>query len=205
MRKLIARTILAILAVVAVSSTASASSIAIGYFTWVVQYNLAGAPVSGKFEVVNQTGANVQQPDFPVTTQLLFNSLNIAIDGGSSNIAQGSMSSPDGGLSFDSASLALPGSQPHMAVLTGQVSPLNIIINGTPWLLTSPNIFTLDPFGGIDGQLGDGQTAIPDLDLEIIYVNGEPVSGQVPEPASMFLLGSGAVGLLARRRRARKA
>lgn len=205
MRKLITRSVLALLTLVVFSSAASAAPIAIGTFSFVVdEYDLQGLPTDGHFSILNLTGPGSLPPDFPVATQLLFDSLNIAVDGGAggggSDISQASMA--QFGFSFDSPSLDLTASWPVSAVLTGNVSPLLVTLDGgQQWLIGGAGAL----FTGPGGQLGDGINPIDEFALpEIIYVNAERVA-QVPEPALTLLFGSGAVGLLARRRRSRKA
>ena len=205
MRKLIARSVLALLTVVVFSSAAAASPIAIGTFSFVVdQYDAQGVPLEGHFSILNLSGAGFLPPDFPVATQLVFDSLNVAVDGGSggggSDIAQASMSSF--GFSFDSAAIDLTTSWPMSAALTGNVTPLLVTLaGGGQWQINGGGAIFTGPLG----QLGDGATPIDEFALpEIIYVDAEQVQ-QVPEPGLMFLFGSGAVGVLAMRRRSRTA
>src|SRR4026209_2698650 len=71
MRKLISCSVLALVAVLAGSSTASAAFIPIG----TVSFTVDGPEQPGRLILTNQTGDNVQDPDFPVEDFVSF--LNI--------------------------------------------------------------------------------------------------------------------------------
>jgi len=213
MRKLIARSVVALLALGVFSSAASAAPIAIGSFAFsVTTLGPQGAPTGGQFNILNLTGPLVFPPDFNVLTQLLFNTLDISVNGGTTHYLQAGMSTTDG-FSYDSPIIPLPGSWPMMATLSGFVTPLAITLDGgaqynvnnggaifTANGTLTPNGCSTEP----SGQLGSGTGPIPDGDCEVIYIDADRASNVVPEPATMFLLGSGVVGLVARRR-ARKA
>ncbi len=196
MRKLIARSVLAMLAVVAFSTSALALPIPIGQLHWVLSDDGSGA---GQFSIINQTGANSQAPDFPVLTQLLFGAdLNLAVsfnDATTADLTPADMTSPDGGLSWDTGFFG-PNVLPILAVLTGSVSPmLNVQLDGGGLWNIIGGIFT-DP-----AALGDGVNPIGDGDLAIIYVEAQRV---VPEPATLLIFATGIAGLVARRRTAAK-
>ena len=199
---------LLLLTVVAFSSVASASPVAVGAFSWIVtNYDANGAPIEAQFNILNLTGPGGSlPPDFPVATQLLFDSLNIALDGGAagggSDIPQASMFPGVFAFSYDSPVLDLTVEWPMSAVLTGNVSPLLVSLDGGgQWQIGNGGAIFTGPLG----QLGDGANPMDDLLLpEVIYVDAEQVP-QAPEPAMLLLFGSAAAGLIAQRRRARKA
>jgi hypothetical protein len=199
MRKLIARSLVAVLAVVAFSSTASAVPIPIGQLQW----NVTDPQVGGQFSVVNQTGAN-QQVDpscplcFPVRDQMTFNAdLLLAVDfddASHADLSQGTgLSLNADGISWDSGFYLRP--QPTLAILTGTVAPAVVQLDGIGWAglwNIAGGIFTVP--ASLSGA------PIEDLDTAIIYVNGERAGQAVPEPATFLLFGAGLIGIVARRR-----
>jgi len=181
------------LAVVAFSASALALPIPIGQLQWVLSDTGSGA---GQFSIINQTGANSQAPDFPALTQLLFAAdLKLAVtfsDASTADLSPADMTSPDGGLSWDTAFFG-PNVLPILASLTGSVSPvLNVQLDGGGLWNIIGGIFT-DP-----AALGDGANAISDGDLAIIYIEVERAN--VPEPATLLIFATGIAGLVARRR-----
>jgi len=186
MRKLLTAGILAIFAVVALASTASADIIYIGQ----LDYNQTdfGNFQAGQFTVTNQTGAN-QQPGFPVITQLLFNAdLALVVDGNPA-LTQGSgLSSNVDGISWDSDAFFVDS---FAATLSGTIDQLVI------------NVFGIGMMNVLDGgqiYLEGGSLSgspLANLDFTRIYINAAPV---VPEPATMLIFATGIAGLVARRR-----
>jgi hypothetical protein len=205
MRTVIKRTVMTVLAVLLLASQATAAPIAIGWLQWGVTYDVQGAPASGQFSIVNQTGANyLFDPSFPVVDQLLFNGdLTLTTEPGS---VAANLNLNSDGISYDSDPFLFP-LFPTQASLTGTVSPLQVLVDvdgGGPGGSALWNIL-----GGITDAagnlvvLGDGINPITDGDLAVLYVDAAPA--QVPEPSTMLLLGSGAIVLLVRRRRASRA
>ena len=206
MRKATTRTVLTVLAVLFLASKASAAPIAIGWLQWDAS--------TSQFSVVNQTGANwLGDPFYPVVSQLAFNAdLTLMVLPGNVNLTL----NPTIGDATSRDSVPFVGAVPTQATLTGTVSPgvMSLDVNGD-----------LNPNNGSDGPialwnilnggaivdvtgntvvLGTGQAPIGEFGFINLYVQGEPVQSAIPEPATLLLFGSGAMGLLARRRRSQK-
>jgi len=198
MEQIIKRGVLALVAILVMASAASASTLRIGTLSW--------DEIAGQFFVVNQTGPNyLGDPAFPVNTQLLFDGnsdLTLTVNGIALTLNP-NVGDPN---SFDSDPSATP---PLLAVLTGTVTPLQVMVDldgGGPnpaglWNLLNGQI--VDSAGQqvqLSGQpIAD--LAFINLFVEATPLEANPVDAEVPEPATMFLVGSGLAGLVARRRR----
>jgi len=206
MRKALTRGVLAVLAVLFLSSHASAAPIAVGWLQWLE----TEAGVEGQFSIVNQTGDNyLFDPAFPVVDQLTFGSLSLAVvPNGAATLTVDAID----GISYNSDPYDLvAGAYPTSATLTGIVNELQALVDLDPFDLNPGALWNIvgNSLTDINGNLivlgipGQYDPSDPP-DTVRLYVDAEPVE-VIPEPATMFLLGSGALGLLARRRRARKA
>jgi hypothetical protein len=195
MRKLVTRSVLAVVALLVMATSARADLIPIGTLDWLESEDTD----HGYFSIVNQTGVNTTD-DFPVATQLLFSALNLAVTNGDAsidNLSFADFTSPDGGLSYDTG-LYLG---PLLAELTGSVpagivtlsSGTNAAWNGQWNILTGVlvNGAGLSPIA-VDPTTGEF------LESVIIYVDAEKV---VPEPLSLGLFATGFAAVMIRRRR----
>jgi len=201
MRKVLARSVLTLVVLVGLSAAASAAPVAIGQLEWNAFDGV------GYFAVQNQTGLQ-SQPGFPVLDQLTFLdfSVDVTWDDTTPNsaLAMGAdfLDVLLDGYSWDTSLTPIgPTPYPVMAQLKGHVQT---------GLVDGFNILSADIFGpggvGLLATLGTGANRLRDLETVILYVDADPVGAAVPEPATMFLVGSGLAGLVAcRRRRAARA
>jgi hypothetical protein len=204
MRKALTRGVLAILAVLFLSSQASASPIAVGWLQWLE--TIPGE--EGQFSIVNQTGANFQlDPAFVVFDQLTFGNLDLDVVPNGQATLNAQFFDPN---SYDSDPYNLvTGPYPTSATLTGIVNELTAMVDLDGFGPNPPSLWNI-----VDNALTDinGDPIVLALPAQydpnnppapaLLYVDAEPVAAAIPEPATMFLLGSGVAGLVARRRRA---
>jgi hypothetical protein len=206
MRKVLATSLLFLVAVIGVASKASADLIPIGALQW--------NPEEGIFSIHNQTADNSFPPDLPVSTFVDFSGIVLTLDGttdltvgsGLTDVNAGDASLE--GYDFDSA-VILPGSFPHSATIGGAVVPGVVQISGGgKWFISGSFMLcvpeAVDPGSNDcgDQDLGAGAEAAL-AESGVIYVTARKVV-QVPEPVSMSLVGLGLAGVALRRRRASK-
>jgi len=204
MRKLISCSVLALVAVLAGSSTASAAFIPIG----TVSFTVDGPEQPGRLILTNQTGDNVQDPDFPVEDFVSF--LNIFLttlpaDELNPNDELTDTNFLGGNYEFSSADYAF-GTFPRSVLIGGSVANLVVSLTTGGNFQIGGNVFMCvvnAPPCTDNGGVGDDLvqpfgTVLQGGELGIIYVEGTPV----PEPVTLSLLGLGIAGAAIRRRRA---
>jgi hypothetical protein len=200
MRRLMTRTAFALCALLTFTNAASADQIPVGQIIYQISPDGIGGE-QGVFSIQNLTGG-VLTPDFPFVTQLVFENLLLDV-----TFCCEELPGPDSFIplfpnvnDFDSALIPLPanGPFPDFAVLTGNMAPA---LNVMDYLGNFWNIV-----GGIfhDPLDGSASTPLANGDFALIYVNADLVPqgpGEVPEPATLMLFGTGILGLIAARRR----
>lgn len=158
-------------------SAAQAAPIPLGDIQWDVT-----VPGSfGQFDIVNETGLNSSPPDFPVDTPVQFASLGLVVhfsDGTTESFGQSYFTLDPVSGSLDGSPIAIGGvsPQPTSAILTGQLTPTLIDVNGTPTTVDS-SFDTATILPSMPPNLSDGDFAI---------INAEPASVTVPAPPIGF-------------------
>jgi len=188
MRKTLKYVVL-LLAVMTVSVSVLASPIPLGFVT----YNLTD-PGFAEFNIINQTGPNstaFPDPTWPVSNSINLSSLSLLVTdsgGGTTTFGSGFFSLEPDGLSYAGPTVSSTNTY-VTATLTGTLSPTALTLNtgATVNVLSTFTATISDPSGLADG------------DYAIIYAT--PVGPTIPEPATLVMVGSGLLGILAARRR----
>ena len=180
-------------------SGAQAAPIPLGDIQWDV--TIPGS--FGEFDIVNLTGPNSSPPTLPVTTEVQFNNLSLVVhfsDGSTTTFGPSYFTLNADGESLDGSPIAIGGvsPQPIEAVLTGDLTPTTITVDGTPTAVDS-SFDTATILPSSPPNLSDGDFAI---------INAEPAEvgpPTVPEPNMTwtFLVGGFMALMLARRLRRR--
>jgi hypothetical protein len=158
-------------------SAAQAAPIPLGYISW----DVTNPGFSGEFDITNQTGVNSSSPTWPVSTTVLFNSLSLTVDfsdGSTQTFGPSYFTLASDGQSLNGNSIAIGGvsPQPTEAILTGDLAPTSVLVNGTPMTLDS-SFDTATILPSSPPNLSDGDFAI---------INAEPASVAVPAPPIGF-------------------
>src|SRR5271165_2025684 len=183
MRKILGH-LVPLLVVVLFSIAAVAAPVPLGY----ISYNLTD-PGFAQFFVLNQTGPNSSlfpDPTWPISTPLNLSSLSLTLTdmgGGTTTFGSGFFSLALDGLSFDGPIVGSTNTY-VMAVLTGTLSPTTFTLN---------NGSTFNALPTFSATITDS-IGLQDGDFAIIYAN--PVSSTTPEPATLFMVGTGLLGVL---------
>jgi len=180
---------------------ASANEIPIGY----ISYDVTGTNVA-QFDIVNQTGPNSSTlPDttFPVTTLVQLQSLGLTISfpSAASIVEPSSYFTLDAdGESQDGTPLSTATDPPSgidgatSATVTGSFSVTTFTLNDGTTVTVDPTFSaTITDLGGLQ----DGDFAV----IDATVASGGGGGPVVPEPGSIFLLGTGMAGLISMRSR----
>jgi len=183
MRKTLGQLVL-LLTILMFSLAVMASPVPLGY----ISYNLTD-PGFAQFFVLNQTGPNSSpfpDPTWPISTSINLSSLSLTLTdsmGGTTTFGSGFFSLALDGLSFDGPIVGSTNTY-VMGVLTGMLSP-------TTFTLNDGSTFNAQPTFSATITNSSG---LQDGDFAIIYAN--PVSSTTPEPATLFMVGTGLLGVL---------
>lgn len=183
-------------------SAAQATPIPLGDIQWDV--TIPGS--FGQFDIVNETGPNSSPPTFPVTTEVQFNSLSLVVhfsDGSTTTFGPSYFTLNPDGESLDGSPIAIGGvsPQPTEAILTGDLAPTTITVNGIPTTVNS----SFD--NGAGGSVTITPSSPPNLaDGDFAIINAEsgvspPPTTPEPDMTLTFLVGSFMILILARRPR----
>lgn len=181
---------------------AAAADIPLGY----ISYDLTTPPGEAEFDIFNQTGPNSSVfPDttWPVSTSVTLSNLTLTVmysGGGTHTFTPGYFTVQPDGLSLDGTPLSTAANPP--AGLAGAIgATLTGTFDETALTLNDGTTVTIDPsFSAVISDPG----GLTDGDFAVIFAS--PASGggggsAVPEPGSLFLVGTGLASLAGLRRR----
>ncbi|HTQ58163.1 MAG TPA: PEP-CTERM sorting domain-containing protein [Bryobacteraceae bacterium] len=184
--------LVASIALLAGLPSATASTIAVGYISW----NLNFPGNAGEFDIINNTGPiNGTNPDFPIQEVEPLSDLSLMVtfsDGSTETFGSSYFTLSPDGESYDGSAIPIGGTNPTpvSATLTGDFGLLTVDLFGGGTVNIDPT-FTV--------SLSDSPNLL-DGDLGIIYANTS-TGGGVPEPTTWLLAGTGILGLLVLRRK----
>jgi hypothetical protein len=180
-----------LIAIFLFSTVGLAVNIPIGFIAW----DLTN-PGYGAFDIINMSGANSSDPDFPMLTPINLSNLDLTItytNGDIVNVAPGYFTpAPLDPMSFDGQDISIAsGILPTTATLKGRYSPLSpvTLVDGTAGMINIQDFEATIPFKA---------NGLEPLDFKIFEADFTP---SIPEPGTWLLLGTGLVSLALLRRK----
>jgi hypothetical protein len=185
MSKFLSRSIGALAFSAVCATSAGATTVPLGYVYWGV--NIPGSV--GNFNIQNNSGANSDPVDFPITTALSLSSLSLTVHfagGGTTVFGSSYFTLGLDGFSFNGGDIGIGGANPLPtdATLTGSFSTTSVNITGLGAQTIAPN-FSASILPSVGSTLSDFDFAL--INVEARTPGG--TGGTAPEPSSLLLVG----------------